>query len=197
MSAMGRKHLYFKPKLKYADDWIEPLFPKLYRCCCLLRDIVFVAKMKVFVCQRKQTLGCRKTLLQNISMKRDIPAHLKHDANSAVLNFLTGTSSHSELSEFFHKIVVGLDEAETFTPADRPYAHYFIYANSTVFGFCESMRSVTFLLPEQLHTDAISNGGSPHKHLANQGWFDFPAFGSSSELNHIHWAERAYQEVLP
>jgi len=39
-------------------------------------------------------------------MKKDISDHLKHDANSLVFIFLEGTSSHSDLSEFFHKTIV-------------------------------------------------------------------------------------------
>jgi hypothetical protein len=129
-------------------------------------------------------------------MKRDILSHLLHDANSNVLNVLEGTSSHSDLSELFHKILVGLDDVKTFTPADRPFAHYFAYVGSTVFGFCESMCFVTFLLPQDMHADAISVGGEPNKSFANGSWVNFPAFGTRAELDHAFWAKQAYLNAL-
>lgn len=128
-------------------------------------------------------------------MKHDIPSHLLHDSNSGVLTFLEGRSSHSDLSELFHKILAGLDGVGIFTPADRPFAHFFSYVGSTVFGFSESMRFVTFLLPASLHTDALSVGGQPHKYLADKGWIDFPAFDSRTELDHLLWAKHAYQNA--
>lgn len=129
-------------------------------------------------------------------MKKDFPSHLKHNASSSVLKFLSGTSSHSDLSEFFLKAVIDLKNAETFTPADRPFAYYLIYANTTEFGFCESMRAITFRLPKHLHADAISNGARPHSVLADEGWFDFPAFGSNSKSDHGLWAGHAYKDAL-
>ena len=128
-------------------------------------------------------------------MQKVIPNHLETELNASVVQFLEGKSSHGDLSELFHKTITNLDNANSFTPADRPYAYYLAYANVTIFGFCESMKYVSFRLPELLHNEAFSDGGVPHKLLSRSGWIDFPAWGSAKS-NHARWAKEAYLYAL-
>jgi len=129
-------------------------------------------------------------------MERDVPAHLKHELNSPVLQFLEGKSSHGDLSEVFCKTVRELSKAKTFTPGDRPYSYSFSYANSNIFGFSESMTYITLLLPQHLHPSVISDGAVPHKFLSKEGWFDIPAFGSFDQSSRVQWAKSAYLSAL-
>jgi hypothetical protein len=128
-------------------------------------------------------------------MKKDVPSYLKTELNSSVIEFLKDKSSHGDLSEFFLKTVANFKKANSFTPSDRPYSYYLSYVNVTIFSFCQSMSHISFRLPEHLYTNAISDGGVPHKTLAGEGWFDFPVWRIKN-LDHVKWANHAYLYAL-
>ena len=126
---------------------------------------------------------------------KDIPHHLETDFNRPVLKRLAGTSAHGDLSELFEKIIRESTEADIFIPNDRPYSYYFAYANSTIFGFCTSMKFITLFLPEQLHAEMTAAGGKPSNDLSQKGWFDLGGW-RDKKLDHSLWAKRAYLNAL-
>ena len=125
-------------------------------------------------------------------MKHDIPEQLRHSGNRRVLDYLDGRSSHGDLSEKFLQTIQGLDSAKGFCPDPRSFAYCFVYVNSQIFGFCRSMRSLSFQLPEGLYDEACEDGGVLNEAFDGVGWFDFPAFDSVIKSNLVAWAEAAY-----
>lgn len=129
-------------------------------------------------------------------MKNDIPSQLKHDSNLSVLRYLEGRSAHSDLAEVFLRALSGLDKAIIFTPTDRPFAYSFTHTNNIIFGFCESMQSITLLLPQDFHVLASTDGGTPHRVLAKEGWIDFPVFDLHRKPDCAGWVKHAYRNAL-
>lgn len=125
-------------------------------------------------------------------MRNEVPDYLKQAVNERVLEYLASKSSHGDLTEVFLKTIEGLAGVDYFYPNHKPYSYCMAVVDSTIFGFCQNMRSISFLLPENLHADACKDGGIPNEELEELGWFDFPAFDTNINPNCVSWANAAY-----
>jgi len=125
-------------------------------------------------------------------MKQGIPDDILNRRNRPVLDFIQGSSAHSDVAEALLQAVKPLGDVQVFCPDPSEYGYVVVSTKGIIFGFSIGMDTIAFRLDTLFYQRALATGGTAITEL-NDKWVSFiPYRDDWPEVDLLFWARKAY-----
>ncbi len=125
-------------------------------------------------------------------MGHGIPDHILDRHNRPVLDFVHGSSAHSDVAEALMQAVGPLADVQVFCPDPSEYGYVVVSVKGIIFGFATGMNTIAFRLNSPFAQRALETGGKTVSGLGDE-WVKFTLFQNDRpEVDLLSWAQKAY-----
>jgi hypothetical protein len=125
-------------------------------------------------------------------MEQKIPDNISTRWNRPVLDFVSDSSAHSDVTEALLRAVKPLGDVQYYCPDPSRYRYLLVSTKTIIFGFAIGMNTVAFRLNAPFNQRAVTTGGNPIPELAEE-WISFTLFRDDwPEVDLSFWARKAY-----
>lgn len=125
-------------------------------------------------------------------MEHAIPDDLLDQCNRPVLDFVRGSSAHSDIAELLGQAVEPLGDVQVFCSDPSEYGYVLVSTNGIIFGFAIGMDTIAFRLNTPFDQRALATGGKAIPDLGDE-WVSFIPFRDDwPEVDLLFWARKAY-----
>jgi hypothetical protein len=125
-------------------------------------------------------------------MAQNIPNELQANMNREVLDYVAGSSAHSDIAEALMEALKPLGDVQIFCPDWQEYRYVVASTKGIVIALALGMNMVAFRLDERMRERALTSGGLPLAECGKE-WVSFTLFRDDwPKIDVEFWARKAY-----